>query len=269
MTDRAFVDTNVWVYAVDADEPARQARARVVLEPSASADIVVSTQVLGEFYVTVTRKLARPVPPDAASAMVERMRQLPVVTLDADHVASAIAGSQAWGISYWDALIVVAATSAGCGRLLSEDLADGTTYGSVRVENPFTGPRRISETRPGLDRDRGPWDDAALAAELSRYEDACRDAGMRPNAIHAYWDYAQRFLDWRKGDYRPRGVVGHGRPVPATPVTAGDLEQEAATYARAVEAAGRAQATIDTYHRHAMFFIRWLRAEFRPGNRLG
>jgi hypothetical protein len=50
---------------------------------------------------------------------------------------------------------------------------------------------------------------------------------------------------------------------------AGELEQQAATYARAIEAAGREQATIDTYYRHAMFFIRWLRGEFRPGARLG
>lgn len=268
MTDRAFVDTNVWVYAVDRDEPAKQARARAVLEPAANADMVVSTQVLGEFYVTVTRKLAQPVSPDAATAMVERMRQLPVVPLDADHVSAAIAGSRAWGISYWDALVIVTAESAGCSRLISEDLADGATYGSVRVENPFAQPRRTSETRPGLDRDRGAWDDAALAAELARYEQACRDAGMRPNAIHSYWDYARRFLAWRVGGYHPRGVAGHGRPVPPDPVTADDLEEQAARYARVIEAAGREQATIDTYHRHARFFVRWLRGQFRPGDRL-
>lgn len=268
MTDRAFVDTSVWVYAVDRDEPAKRTRARDVLEPTMDVDLVVSTQVLGEFYVTVTRKLARPVAPAAAGRLVERMCQLPVVTLDADHVASAIAGSQAWGISYWDALVIVAAESAGCGRLISEDLVDGGTYGSVRVENPFARPRRASETRAAMERGSGPWEDGELAAELARYEQAGRDAGMRPTAIHSYWDYARRFLDWRTGAYQPRGVGSHGRPVPASRATADELERQAAAYARAIEAAGRKRATIDTYHRHAMFFVRWLRGEFRPGQRL-
>jgi hypothetical protein len=47
-----------------------------------------------------------------------------------------------------------------------------------------------------------------------------------------------------------------------------DLERQAASYARAIEAAGRERATVDTYRRHAMFFIRWLRGDFEPGGRL-
>lgn len=268
MTDRSFVDTNVWVYAVDRDEPAKQAVARALLAPSDDADLVVSTQVLGEFYVTVTRKLAAPVEPARARQLVDRMRRLPVASLDADHVAEAIAGSQEWGISYWDALIVVAAAASGCGRLLSEDLADGATYGRVRVENPFATRHRVSEAQPVLERSGGRWDDRALAAELARYELACVEAGMRRNAVHSYWDYARRFLEWRTGGYRPRGVPGDQRPVPDAPVTADELEQQAHAYATAVEAAGRERATIDTYRRHAMFFVRWLRGEFRPGDRL-
>jgi hypothetical protein len=103
---------------------------------------------------------------------------------------------------------------------------------------------------------------------LARYEDACRNAGMRRNAIHSYWDYARRFLAWRVGEYRPRGSTTTGRPVPAGPATPEELERQAAAYARAIEAAGREQATVDTYHRHAMFFIRWLRGDFQPGGRL-
>jgi len=70
MTDRIFVDTNVWVYAVDADEPAKQARAREVLDPATTARLVTSAQVLGEFYVTVTRKFERAIGQDIADRMV-------------------------------------------------------------------------------------------------------------------------------------------------------------------------------------------------------
>lgn len=268
MTDRVFVDSNVWVYAVDEDEPVKRAQARAVFSPAAPDTLVTSAQVLGEFYTTVTRKLARPVAAEVAAGMVERMARLPVVAIDADRVQEAIAGSRSWQVSYWDALIIAAARSAGCDRLLTEDLTEGATYGGVRVENPFNERRRVSEGRRDYADARGPWDDGELSARLARYEDACREAGMRPNAIHSYWDYARRFLAWRVGEYRPRGTTGTGRPVPAGPATTEDLERQAAAYARAIEAAGREQATIDTYHRHAMFFIRWLRGDFQPGRRL-
>jgi len=268
MTDRSFVDTNVWVYAIDADEPAKRARARAVLDPAAAGSLVVSAQVLGEFYVTVTRKLSKRVPLDVADAMIGRMRQLPVVAIDADLVSAAISGSRAWQLSYWDALIVAAAASAGCTLLLTEDLADGATYGGVRVEDPFAERHRASDELATYRSTAGPWDDDELAAELDRYEQACRDAGMRPNAIHSYWDYARRFLDWRRGEYRPRGAGGAGRPVAREAVTAGELKRQVAEYARVIEGAGRAQDTIDTYHRHAMFFVRWLDGEFQPGRRL-
>jgi predicted nucleic acid-binding protein len=137
MTEPVFVDTNVWVYAVDTADPAKRERALQAIAPAQGRDIVVSTQVLAEFYAVVTRKLAVPVPTDDAEAMVRQLLVLPVVAVDASLVAAAIGGSREWQISIWDALIVRAAEVAGCRRLLSEDLADGRTYGSVLVENPF------------------------------------------------------------------------------------------------------------------------------------
>jgi predicted nucleic acid-binding protein len=268
MTARTFVDSNVWVYAVDADEPVKRDRARYVLAPSSRESLVVSSQVLGEFYVTVTRKLARPVPVGAAESMVDQMRQLPVVPLDAELVGAAIAGSRIWQLSYWDALIIAAAQVSGCSSVMTEDLADGATYGDVQVTNPFAGRHRASEEPLALEHDVGSWDDTALARELARYEEACREARMRPNAIHSYWDYARRFLNWRTGDYRPRGMADTGRPVPRGAVNAEELGRQAKAYARVVEEAGREQATIDTYYRHAMFFVRWLGGVFRPGDRL-
>ena len=139
MSERTFVDTNVWVYAVDAADDARRTRALALLTPSPDSNFVVSTQVLVEFYVVVTRKLASPLSEDAAQAMVDEIARLPVVPADADLVTSAMAGSREWRIPLWDALIVRAAEVAGCTRVLSEDLTHGAVYGSVRVENPFLG----------------------------------------------------------------------------------------------------------------------------------
>ena len=137
MTERAFVDTNIWVYTVDRSDPAKRERARVAITPRTDAHIAISSQVLSEFYTVVTRKLQPPLSDEQAAQMVDRLSQLPVVPVDADLVMRAIAGSRTWGISLWDALIIRAAEVAGCTILLSEDLADGATYGSVRVSNPL------------------------------------------------------------------------------------------------------------------------------------
>ena len=137
MSDRAFVDTNIWVYTVDAADATRRRRALEVVGPASAYELVLSTQVLAEFYAVVTRKLDTPLAPTAARALATQMATFTVVSVDAPLVLSAIEAGAAWGISVWDALIVRAAEIAGCAILLTEDLADGGTYGSVRVVNPL------------------------------------------------------------------------------------------------------------------------------------
>lgn len=137
MSDSAFVDTNVVVYAFDDDEPARQQRAREVLSAPADVMLVLSTQVLAEFYMTVTRKLARPLDAATASQAVAELAELPVVSTDADLVLAAVDLAQQHRLSLWDALIVQAASAAGCATLLTEDLAAGAVLAGVRIENPF------------------------------------------------------------------------------------------------------------------------------------
>jgi predicted nucleic acid-binding protein len=137
VSERAFVDTNIWVYAVDTADAAKQARALDVLAPGLDKDYVISVQVIGEFYSTVTGKLKHAVTATEARVMVERMKQLPVMPLDIALVNDAIEGCGLWDLSYWDSLILAAARSAGCSVVISEDLSHGASYGSVRVENPF------------------------------------------------------------------------------------------------------------------------------------
>jgi predicted nucleic acid-binding protein len=135
--ERAFLDTNVLVYLFDHAEPVKTQRARDLLEQAKLGELALSAQVLGEFYVVVTRKLERPLDPVEASQAVDWLSLLQVVALDPGLVKAAIQTSRSSQISYWDALIVASAASGGCARLLSEDLNDGQIIGSVRVENPF------------------------------------------------------------------------------------------------------------------------------------
>ena len=136
-TARAFLDTNIFVYAYDASTPAKRDRARHVI--ATASQIVISSQVLAEFYQVTTRKLAHPLKPDRAADVIGEMSQLDVVAVDAALVRSAAALSRSSRISLWDAMIVRAAITAGCDLLLTEDLAGGSKLEGVQIENPFAG----------------------------------------------------------------------------------------------------------------------------------
>jgi predicted nucleic acid-binding protein len=136
MSDRAFLDTNILVYAVDEAEPRKRDAARRLLGAN-DHEFALSTQVLGEFYVVATRRLAAPVAEDVAAAAIDLLSRLPTVSVDPALVRDAIELSRSAQVSYWDGLILAAAARGGCRRLLTEDLNDGQTIGSVRIENPF------------------------------------------------------------------------------------------------------------------------------------
>ncbi len=131
-----FVDTNVAVYAYDYGSPTKRRRAIEVLD-SPDDRLMISTQVLSEFYWTVTRKLDPPLAPSRATEAAERLSALPVITVDRDLVLAALATSDRHQLAVWDALIVEAAARGGCDRVLTEDLTDGQEIRGVRLENPF------------------------------------------------------------------------------------------------------------------------------------
>ena len=130
-----FLDTNVVVYAFDRADPARQRTAIALL--TGGGRLVVSTQVLLEAWWVLTRKLESPLDEDRAREVIDELCCLPVVATDAELVRRAIDAGRRFRIAVWDALIVEAARSGGCRRLLSEDLQPGMDFDGVVVENPF------------------------------------------------------------------------------------------------------------------------------------
>ena len=138
---KAFFDTNVLLYMYSTADLGKQARAQELFhECGDSGRIVVSTQVIQEFFVAGLRKLALPLEQlrRATSALLE----LPLVLLGPPHILRAIQDEEHYQISFWDALILAAAESGGAEVLYTEDLNDGQQYGTVMVRNPF----RSSET---------------------------------------------------------------------------------------------------------------------------
>ena len=131
-----FLDTNVVVYAFDGAELEKQATAIAILE--GEDRLVVSTQVLLETWWVLTRRLNEPLSEDDASAIIDTLTRLPVVNTDPELVQRAIRTSRRTGVAIWDAMIVEAARSAGCHRVLSEDLQHRQDFDGVVVENPFS-----------------------------------------------------------------------------------------------------------------------------------
>lgn len=139
MSGRTFLDSNVLVYSVD-ESPAEKAKHERAIEllSAQPENLVVSTQVLQEFYVVTTRKLKSPLSEELAARAVRGLAKLDVVGVDVPLVLSAVDTSRTAQVSLWDALIIEAASRAGCERVLSEDLNAGQVIRGVRIENPFT-----------------------------------------------------------------------------------------------------------------------------------
>lgn len=138
MKERVFLDTNVLVYLFDADDPAKQRRVQALLsDRELRAQLILSTQVLQEFYVSVTRKLGTPLDPEAAFQAVQDLAAFPVVQIDPPLILLAIQRSRKAKVSFWDALILEAALAAGATVLYSEDFQDGAVFGGLRIANPF------------------------------------------------------------------------------------------------------------------------------------
>ena len=135
-TRRVFFDTNVLVYSHDISTPGKCTRAKSLMNEAFIKNIgVVSGQVLGETFVTLTRKIG--VPLDDALDEIRRLSRFHVVDISSSLVLRAIEIQETCQLSYWDSLIIAAAEFASCDTVWSEDLNDGQRYGSVTVRNPF------------------------------------------------------------------------------------------------------------------------------------
>jgi len=135
---RAFVDTNVFVHLYSSDDPAKRDVARDLLSHD-DMDLVLSAQVLNEFYVTVTRKITSPLSPGDARDAVGSLAELEVVPVTRNLVVDALDAGQRYQLSHWDPLIVEAASRSGCEILFTEDLSSGSILRGVTITNPFLG----------------------------------------------------------------------------------------------------------------------------------
>lgn len=138
MSGKTFVDANVLVYAHDLDAGEKHLKARDAVKSLwEDGRGALSTQVLQEFYITVRRKISRPLTPSRARGIIENYLVWDVAQNSPTSILRASEIEERYQLSFWDALIVCAAAEAGATRILTEDLNHGQHIEGIRIVNPF------------------------------------------------------------------------------------------------------------------------------------
>lgn len=132
-----FLDTNILVCAYDAANSAKQQIAQRLLRAALAGHSVISTQVLAEFSTVLLHKISPAVGPKDLIILLDALAPIKVIAPDAELVRRAVEVRAAYGIHFYDGMIVAAADKAGSKRIWSEDLNSGQEYFGIRVENPF------------------------------------------------------------------------------------------------------------------------------------
>ncbi len=133
-----FLDTNILVYAYDKDEETKHAKAKeIVADCWNNRTGSLSTQVLQEFYVTVSRKLPIKLAVHEVREIVEEFLSWSVYPIVPEDIVVASKLEEKYGYSFWDCLIITAAQNEGAEILYSEDMQHGQQIGNVKIVNPF------------------------------------------------------------------------------------------------------------------------------------
>jgi predicted nucleic acid-binding protein len=133
-----FLDTNVLVYAFDVDAGFKFDKAQAILKDCWDSQLgTLSTQVLQEFYVTITRKLSNKIDKQSARNIVQAYKAWSVYSITPEDIIDASELEEQNSLSFWDSLIIIAAKKNGAEILYSEDMQDGQKFGNLTVVNPF------------------------------------------------------------------------------------------------------------------------------------
>ena len=137
MSGADFLDTNVFVYEYQFNDREKQRVARELVEAAVAGKFVISVQVLSEFTSTLLHKASPVATPDAVTDILDKLSPIRLVVSDHEIVRRAVEARAAYGIHFYDGMIVAAAERGGCKRILSEDFNAGQEYFGVTVANPF------------------------------------------------------------------------------------------------------------------------------------
>ena len=132
-----FVDTNVLLYAVGLN-PSHAEKERRAIDLLREPDLMISVQVLQEFYSQATRQNRSPrLTHGEAMHFLATIGDIHVEPITLEIFHSAVAINRRYQLSYWDGAILASARAAKCKAVYSEDMSAMQDYGGIRVINPF------------------------------------------------------------------------------------------------------------------------------------
>ena len=137
MSDVDFLDTNVLVYAYDSRFPEKQRVAQQLILNALAGEATTSAQVLGEFATTLLHKFSAGPSPAQLLDILDVLAPIKITHIGAETIRRAVEAHQKYNLHFYDGMIVAAAESAGCGRILSEDFNSGQKYFDLIAVNPF------------------------------------------------------------------------------------------------------------------------------------
>lgn len=138
MNDSVFVDTNILIYAYDLDAGAKHnVASEIVRNLWLSRRGVISTQILQEFYVTVTKKISSPLTPSRARGVIKTYESWHLQINDLGTIMLGSELQERYTLSFWDGMVLAAARQAGARVLLTEDLNSGQVVEGIEINNPF------------------------------------------------------------------------------------------------------------------------------------
>jgi predicted nucleic acid-binding protein len=138
MKDKVFLDTNILIYAHDIDAGIKHDVALSILKTIWQEETgIISTQVIQEFYVNVTRKIPNPITPVQARGIILNYFSWQVEAVEPHTILSASEIEEKYILSFWDSLIIATASQSEAAKILTEDLNHGQTIEGVLIENPF------------------------------------------------------------------------------------------------------------------------------------
>jgi predicted nucleic acid-binding protein len=137
MTGHSFLDTNILVYAYDPSEPRKQKIAQDLVKGALKGQFLISVQVLAEFTATLLHKVAVRRTADEVTVILDILAPIRCIGPDSDIVRRAVEAHGAYGVHFYDGMIIAAAERAGSEKIWSEDLNTAQKYFGVSVANPF------------------------------------------------------------------------------------------------------------------------------------
>ncbi len=138
MSGKVFLDANILVYAHDKDAGEKHTIAMGIVKDLWDRRTgVLSNQVIQEFYVSVTKKILKPIAKSEAREIIRAYICWSIREITPLSIIRASEIEEKHRISFWDALVIVAAYEGKCERILTEDLNAGQVIEGVLIENPF------------------------------------------------------------------------------------------------------------------------------------